>query len=132
MLFSIGAFAQDDRAVQFKSRLNISESANIKAAWLNHVIEAQNKKVTVYRVQVYSGQGQYAKHKASDVKSKCVVLLPGIPSFIEWQSPYFKVSVGNFKDKSDATKIKEKLSDDFPGAFLVSTSVYPKIILSDE
>ncbi|MFV0346309.1 MAG: hypothetical protein ACK5IQ_08720 [Bacteroidales bacterium] len=132
-LFGVcGAFAQGGKASQFKNELNISESESVRAAWLQHIDKAQSEEVTVFRVQVYSGQGQGAKQEASDVKTTCVSMLPNVPSFIEWKSPYFKVSVGNFKDKSEATKTKEYLSSNFPGAFIVSTKVAVKILLSNE
>ncbi|MFV0483704.1 MAG: SPOR domain-containing protein [Bacteroidales bacterium] len=132
IVLSMSAVAQDGKASQFKNSLNISESEYVSESWLRHINGMQNRKVAVYRVQVYSGQGQDAKQKASNVKSRCVALLPDIPSFIEWESPYFKVSVGNFKSRSEATKAKEKLNRDFPGAFLVSSRVSPKSLELDE
>ena len=47
-------------------------------------------------------------------------LFPDIPAQITFDSPYYKLTVGNFKTKNEALKIKHKISKHFPGAHPIS------------
>ena len=43
-----------------------------------------------------------------------------IPAQITFDSPYYKLTVGNFKTKNEALKVKHKISKNFPGAHPIS------------
>jgi len=47
-------------------------------------------------------------------------LYPEIPAQITFDSPYYKLTVGNFKTKNEALKVKHKISKNFPGAHPIS------------
>ena len=47
-------------------------------------------------------------------------LYPEIPTQITFDSPYYKLTVGNFKNKYAALKIKNVINKNFPGAHPVS------------
>ena len=47
-------------------------------------------------------------------------LYPEIPAKITFDSPYYKLTVGNFRTKNETLKIKHKISKNFPGAHPVS------------
>ena len=50
-------------------------------------------------------------------------LYPEIPVQIIFESPYYKLTAGNFKTKNEALKIKHKISNNFPGAHPVATII---------
>ena len=47
-------------------------------------------------------------------------LYPEIPAQITFDSPYYKLTVGNFKTKNEALKMKHMISKNFPGAHPIS------------
>jgi hypothetical protein len=47
-------------------------------------------------------------------------LYPEIPAQITFNSPYYKLTVGNFRTKNEALKIKKKIARNFPGAHPIS------------
>ena len=51
---------------------------------------------------------------------KFTKLYPEIPAQIVFDSPYYKLTVGNFKTKNEALKVKHKISKNFPGAHPIS------------
>ena len=53
-------------------------------------------------------------------KIKFANLFPQIPAQITFESPYYKLTVGNFRTKNEALKIKNKIDHEFPGAHPVS------------
>ena len=50
-------------------------------------------------------------------------LYPEIPVEIIFDSPYYKLTAGNFRTKNEALKIKHKIHKNFPGAHPVSTII---------
>ena len=51
---------------------------------------------------------------------KFTKLHPEIPAQIIFESPYYKLTAGNFRTKNEALKTKHKISRNFPGAYPVS------------
>ena len=47
-------------------------------------------------------------------------LYPQTPSQITFNSPYYKLTVGNFRTKNEELKIKQKIKNEFPGAHPIS------------
>ena len=94
---------------------------------LKHVLinEARKEKMKGYRVQIHFGP---EKAKAMDVKTKFATQYHEIPAYLDYQQPYFKIRVGDFRTKLEAYKLLQDISFDFPGAFIVSDDIeLPKI-----
>ena len=53
-------------------------------------------------------------------KVKFINLYPEIPTQIAFESPYYKLTVGNYRTKNEALKIKYKIRKKFPGAHPIS------------
>jgi hypothetical protein len=60
-------------------------------------------------------------------KLKFINLYPDIPAQITFESPYYKLTVGNFRDKNDALRIKQKIRGNFPGAHPISAIIDPSL-----
>jgi len=69
-----------------------------------------------FRVQLISTN---KRNEASDVKAKVMQLYPDYRTYLEYQPPYFKVRIGDFKSRDEATDFRDKLSTNFPGAIFV-------------
>lgn len=59
---------------------------------------------------------------------KFISLYPQIPTKIIFESPYYKLTAGNFRTKNEALKIKHVISKNFPGSHPVSTIIDPDIL----
>ena len=55
-------------------------------------------------------------------------LYPGIPAQITFDSPYYKLTVGNFRTRNEALKIKHQISKNFPGAHPVPLIINPILL----
>jgi len=61
-----------------------------------------------------------AKQKEiTQLKIDFIKLYPEIPTYLEYEAPYYRVLVGNFRTKLEAIKIKHQISKNFPGAYPV-------------
>ena len=54
-------------------------------------------------------------------------LYPEIPTKIIFQSPYYKLTVGNFRTKYEALKVKKEISKNFPNTHPISVVIEPDL-----
>ncbi len=55
-----------------------------------------------YRVQVYYGTD---RRKAIDIKTECMRQFPGVRTYITYNSPCFRVKVGDYRNRSEAESV---------------------------
>jgi hypothetical protein len=71
-------------------------------------------------VQIHFGA---EKAKALEIKSKFTSSYSNIPAYFDYQQPYFKIRVGNFRTKLEAYRLLQEILLDFPGAFIVQDDI---------
>jgi hypothetical protein len=74
-------------------------------------------KVSGYRVVIYFSNGQYAGDKAQSVLAGFRSKYPGINAYLVYESPYFKVSVGDCLSMEEAQILMAKILGNYPKAF---------------
>ena len=127
MLFCFLARGQSDSLRIFSVDSNIIQDKRVNELVLKHVLinEGKKGKMKGYRVQIHFGP---EKAKALEVKSKFTSSYYKIPAYLDYQQPYFKIRVGDFRTKLEAYKLLQEISGDFPGAFIVTDDIeLPKI-----
>jgi hypothetical protein len=64
------------------------------------------------------------REEAIDAKTKLYQYFPELKSYLYYQTPYFKLKAGNFKDKKDAEAYQKKLNIVFPkGVFIMTDTI---------
>jgi len=67
------------------------------------------------------------RDEAIGAKSKLYQYFPELKSYLYYQTPYFKVKAGNFKEKKDAEDYQKKLNKVFQkGVFIMSDLIEVK------
>jgi hypothetical protein len=112
----ISAAAQDTIKVKKDPRLDVLTAKQI----------AMNKRTAMmtssgqykgFRVQVLSTSD---RTKALNTKSELLSKFPDEKTYTIFQSPYFKIRIGNFLKKEDAEAFRKSISSLYPeGAFVV-------------
>ena len=59
------------------------------------------------------------KKEIQQLKIAFIKLYPEIPSYLEYDTPYYRVRVGNCRTKLEAIKIQHQISKHFPSAYPV-------------
>jgi hypothetical protein len=81
-----------------------------------------------YRVQVFFGSGGEAKKKAAEIKSGISSRYPDIKAHLIYETPNFKLRLGDFRSKNEAYKFKKELEEEYPSAFIVEDMIdFPKL-----
>ena len=78
----------------------------------------QSSGVPGYRIRIYSGSGIGAKQEQQQVRARFLSRYPGIDAYNRYDEPYFKIYVGDCRTRSDALRIHELISKDFPNSFI--------------
>jgi hypothetical protein len=80
-----------------------------------------------YRIQIHFGN---EREKAKDIKTKFLQAFPEIPAYDSYQSPNFRVRVGDYRSKLEAAKYLKQISALFPSSFIVTDNIkYPKLTI---
>lgn len=96
---------------------------------LKHI--AKNKKdpgIEGYRIRIYSDLGTHARDESENVKAEFYEKFPEIPVYREYDDPYYKVYVGDFRSKIEAIKSLKKIRKRYPSAFVVPDEInFPEL-----
>lgn len=76
------------------------------------------KGIKGYRVCIYYNSGQAARSAADQERAKFISRYEDVTSDKVFESPFWKVYVGNFRTKSEALKFLEQIRYDYPNAFI--------------
>ena len=69
-----------------------------------------------YRIQIVNTTD---RNTAIDAKSKVYQLYPELKAYLLYQSPYYRIKVGNFKVRSEAENYVKSLQKNFPGSMFI-------------
>jgi len=73
-----------------------------------------------YRIQIYASNNRNAREESNKARAEFMSKFPDIVSYPLYAEPgYFKVRVGDFRTKIEATKLFQRISKEFPGAYIV-------------
>jgi len=73
-----------------------------------------------YRIQIYASNNRNAREESNKARAEFMGKFPEIVSYPLYAEPgYFKVRVGDFRSKIEATKLFQIISKEFPGAYIV-------------
>lgn len=73
-----------------------------------------------FRVRIFFDLGQQSRKNSEDLQFKFMETFPGIPAYRTFDSPYYKVSVGDFRTRDEALRFLKVIEKQYPKAFVVS------------
>jgi hypothetical protein len=104
------SYATDTIIVHKDARLDV---LSIKQAAVNKLTSKMTStgQFKGYRLQVLNSR---SRDEAFKIKSELLQLFPEQKSYVLFQSPYFKVRIGNFIEKADALSFRNLLAKKYP------------------
>jgi hypothetical protein len=117
---TLGINSQTTKMEDFLSKLPIREDPRITDLLVRHTQINQHKNgAEGYRLEIFFSSDNKAREKAMRIVSEFNQLFPDIPGYLLFQTPNFKVRVGDFRNKSEALKAKSLIVSKYPNAFIV-------------
>jgi len=109
------------------SGVTVNQSRTMRSAMDSYVSNNAAKKLTGYRIRVYFDNGQSARMRSESIARSISNAYPGIGVYRTFESPNFKVTVGDFRTKDDALKIYHSLKATYPTAIILRETInYPR------
>lgn len=117
VVFSIPAHCQE------VGRLVIEQTAEVSSAFEAYVLSNGERKLNGYRIRIFFDSGVNARSVSEEVAGRFSELYPEIPVYRSYSSPFFKVTVGDFRTRDDAHMFAKSISGQFPSTFLVREAI---------
>ena len=109
------------------SGVKVNQSQSMRSAFDSYVSNNAGKKMTGYRIRVYFDNGQNARNKSEAIARSVSAAYPGIGVYRTFESPNYKVTVGDFRTKDEALKVFHSLKSSYPTALLLKETInYPR------
>ena len=106
--------------------VEIYQSQDIANALRIQVASNPERTINGFRVRIFFDNKQSARQESEEVLKKFEALHRDIKAYRTYANPYFKVTVGDFRTKSEAMEVLSRIKAEFPTAFVVKESIeYP-------
>lgn len=106
-------------------QVSVTFDSGVESAILTHFGAAKEEKEQGFRVLLTTESGNGSKDAANGVKGAFLRVYPEFPAYSDWDSPSYKVKVGDFKTRLDATLFWKQISSMFPGSYVVVDEINP-------
>ena len=107
--------------------VTVNQSRTMQSALDSYISNNAAKKLAGYRIRVYFDNGQNARARSEAIARTISGTYPGIGVYRTFESPNFKVTVGDFRTKDEALKIYHALKATYPTALLLKDTInYPR------
>ena len=105
--------------------VTVNQSYRIRQAVLARAAANQFKPLKGYRIRIYFSNEQNARNASAAVAERFHSIWPEYNVYRIFENPNFKVTVGDFRTKSEAMALLSSIRSDFPSAFTVQEEIQP-------
>ena len=106
--------------------VEIYQSQEVANALRGQVASNSSRMINGFRVRIFFDNKQSARAESEAILKRFEALHRDIKAYRTYANPYFKVTVGDFRTKSEAMEVLSRIKTEFPSAFVVKESIeYP-------
>ena len=91
------------------NRVVLVQPDALRDAVQQHVLRNESKTLQGYRVRIFSSNAQTARRTSLSVKEEFESLFPDVPAYWGFKNLDFRVTVGDFRTKSEAMQFHKEL-----------------------
>ncbi len=112
-----------------KADVTVHQSQSIQSALSKQISANSSRRVPGYRVRIFNDNKQTSRGASEAALNRFKGMYPGIAAYRTYTNPFFKVTVGDFRTKSEAMQLLQQIKGSFPSAFIVKESSinYPPV-----
>lgn len=124
-----GISSQTAKMEDFLKNIPIRQDQRITDLLVRHSQINQRRRSTEgFRLEIFFSSENRARELAGRVKNDFNLIFPEIPCYLLFQTPNFKVRIGDFRNKSEALKTKAYIASKYPNAFIVKDMIrFPEL-----
>ena len=118
--FALGGFAQG------QGTLNLRQDGRLaKLMEKQREVYAACNTMSGFRVQIFMEIGNEAVDHANVVKEEFEELFPELPIYLSYEQPYYRLRVGDFRNRVEAEKCLRILKPQYSLAFVTADIINP-------
>ena len=108
------------------AKINLDQTPMVEQSVRTHIEANKERTLTGYRVRIFFDNRQTSRVESEETLKRFQNLFKGISAYRTYTNPYFKVTVGDFRTKSEAMELLSRIRGAFPSAFVVKENIeYP-------
>lgn len=108
--------------------VKVKHSMSIRRAFADRIESNESANFQGYRIRIFFDNKQNSRGASEAALNRFKAKHPGIGAYRTFVSPYFKVTVGDYRTKSEALAALNGIRVDFPSAFIVKEKFkYPSV-----
>ncbi|MBQ2111753.1 MAG: SPOR domain-containing protein [Bacteroidales bacterium] len=111
--------------------VEVHQSDLIRNSTRQHISSNAKRNSTGYRVRIFFDNRQTARNESENTLKRFKQLFPEVAAYRIYANPYFKVTVGDFRTKTEAMSLLTRIKGAFPSAFVVKESIEYPVVDSD-
>lgn len=101
-------------------RLNIIQDPGVDSLLSRYILYKRINGTEGHRIQIYASSTRNAREESAKVRTEFISRFPEISSYIKFDPPgYYKVRVGDFRNKTEATRYLIAIRRIYQDAYLV-------------
>ncbi|MBQ6086965.1 MAG: SPOR domain-containing protein [Bacteroidales bacterium] len=109
-----------------KADVNIRQSQAIQSAMTKTFAGNSSRSITGYRVRIFFDNKQNSRGASEAAAGRFKGMYPGMAVYRTYSNPFFKVTVGDFRTRSEALQLLNAIKSEFPSSFVVREKInYP-------
>jgi hypothetical protein len=101
----------------------VNQSELIEQSMRKHVEANPSRALSGYRVRIFFDNRQTARNESEQTVVKFREMYQDIAVYRTYTNPYFKVTVGDCRTRSEAMHLLSRIKRDFPSAFVVKENI---------
>jgi len=107
--------------------VQVDQSSTIRQALQQYTQGNAEKPISGYRIRVFYDNGPQARVKSENIEQTLQKQFPEVLVYRSFESPNYKVSIGDFRSKDEALRIFNAIKGTYPTAFIIKESInYPR------
>lgn len=114
-----------------KVDVKIVQTEAVKDAMRRQVTDNASRTLSGYRVRIFFDNKQTARVESEETLKKFESMYHNVVAYRTYANPYFKVTVGDFRTRSEAVRLLERIKGEFPSAFVVKENIAFPVVDKD-
>lgn len=106
-----------------RADVNVTQSDVVAEAVRRQIASNEDRTLSGYRVRIFFDNRQTARVESEETLKRFESLYHDVVAYRTYANPYFKVTVGDFRTKSEAMRLLERIKGEFPSAFVVKDNI---------
>lgn len=103
--------------------VEINQPDSVRTAVERRIASNRIEEIQGYRIRIFFSNAQNAREASQSAQNRFEENYPEHRTYRTYSMPNFKVTVGDFRTKSEALKLLDEVKRDFPSSFIVREAI---------